>query len=81
MGTFKDANSEIDENAVHLVNGIFRGPGWLATEPHKDKVGLDMSVDLLEDRHPQIRIYLQIKGMVRSPRRAKVENLFARSAP
>jgi hypothetical protein len=79
MGTFKDANSEIDENAVHLVNGIFRGPGWLATEPHKDKVGLDMSVDLLEDRHPQIRFYLQIKGMGPLTKRGKRQALVSAS--
>jgi hypothetical protein len=79
MGTFKDANSEIDEDAVRVVNGIFRGPGWLATEPHKDRVGLDMSVDLLEDRHPQIRFYLQIKGMGPQTKKGKARKLISKA--
>ena len=63
MGTQKDRNSEIDEDAVHVVEGILRGADWNRSKPQPDKVGLDMRVDLLEDRHPQISFYLQIKGM------------------
>jgi hypothetical protein len=63
MGTRKNRNSEIDEDAVHVVEGILRGADWNRSKPQPDKVGLDMRVDLLEDRHPQIGFYLQIKGM------------------
>ena len=61
MGTYKDVRREIDERAVHVVEGILLGPDWNVAKPDKDKVGLDMSVDLLE-RHPQSRSYFQIKG-------------------
>jgi len=69
MGTRKDRNSEIDEDAVHVVEGILRGEDWNRSKPQPDKVGLDKRVDLLEDRHPQINFYLQIKGM--GPKTAK----------
>ena len=73
MGTLKDVNSEIDEDAVHVVEGILRGSDWNRSKPQPDKVGLDMQVDLLEDRHPQIRFYLQIKGMGQKKRQGKVQ--------
>ncbi len=71
MGTRKDSNSEIDEDAVHVVEGILRGSDWNRSKPQPDKVGLDMRVDLLEDRHPQIGFYLQIKGMGAKTRRGE----------
>ncbi len=37
--------------------------GFADCKPQPDRVGLDMLVDLLEDRHPLISLYLQIKGM------------------
>src|SRR5947209_3555372 len=63
MGTRKDSNSVIDDDAVHVVEGILRGEDWGRSKPQPDKVGLDMRVDLLEDGHPQIGFYLQIKGI------------------
>jgi hypothetical protein len=63
MGTRKDSNSVIDEDAVHIVEGILRGDDWGRSKPQPDKVGLDMRVDLLEGGHPQLSFYLQIKGI------------------
>ena len=73
MGTRKDVNSEIDEDAVYIVEGILRGEDWGRSKPQPDKVGLDMRVDLLEDRHPQIGFYLQIKGMGQKTRKGEVK--------
>src|SRR4051794_20668768 len=73
MGTRKDTNSEIDEDAVHVVEGILRGEDWGRSKPQPDKVGLDMRVDLLENRHPQIGFYLQIRGMGPKTRKGEVK--------
>ena len=79
MGTRKDSNSDIDEDAVHVVEGILRGGDWSRSKPQPDKVGLDMRVDLLEDRHPQIGFYLQIKGMGAKTRQGKVQPIVSRT--
>jgi hypothetical protein len=63
MGTKKDENSQIDEDAVHVVEGILRGKDWNRSKPQPDNVGLDLRLDLLKDRHPEIAFYLQIKGV------------------
>ncbi len=69
MGTRKDRNREIGEDAVRVVEGILRGADWNLSKPQPDNVGLDIRVDLLENHHPQINFYLQIKGM--GPKTAK----------
>lgn len=79
MGTKKDVNSEIDEDAVHVVEGILQGGGWGRSKPQPDKVGLDMRVDLLEGRHPQIGFYLQIKGMGPKTRRGETEPIVSKA--
>ena len=79
MGTLKDPNSEIDEDAVHVVEGILRGGDWSRSKPQPDKVGLDMRVDLLEEHHPQISFYIQIKGMGPKTRNGKVQPIETRA--
>jgi hypothetical protein len=79
MGTRKDRNSEIDEDAVNTVERILRGAGWSRSKPQPDKVGLDMRVDLLEDRHPQISFYLQIKGMGTRTRHGEVQPIYSKT--
>ena len=71
MGTRKDENSDIDEDAVHVVEGILRGGEWSRSKPQPDKVGLDMLVNSLEDRHPIVAFFLQIKGMGPKTRKGK----------
>lgn len=73
MGTLKDLNSEIDEDAVHVVEGISRGGDWSRSKPQPDKVGLDMRVDLLEGHHPQISFYVQIKGIGPKTRKGEIQ--------
>jgi len=79
VGTKKDVNSEIDEDAVHVVEGILRGGDWGRSKPQPDKVGLDMRVDLLEGSHPQIGFYLQIKGMGPKTRRGETEPIVSKA--
>ena len=71
MGTRKDENSDIDEDAIHVVEGILRGGDWGRSKPEPDKVGLDMLVNLLENRHPIVTFFLQIKGMGPKTREGK----------
>jgi hypothetical protein len=54
-------------------NPILRGEQWNRAKPQPDKVGLDLRVDLLEDRHPQVSFYLQIKGMGQQTRKAEIQ--------
>jgi hypothetical protein len=71
MGTRKDENTDIDEDAVRVVDLALRGGEWSLSKPQPDKVGLDMLVNLLEDRHPIVAFFLQIKGMGPKTRKGK----------
>jgi hypothetical protein len=79
MGTKKDFNSEIDEDAVHVVEGILRGEDWNRSKPQPDKVGLDLRVDLLRERRPEFAAYLQIKGAGQRTVKGKARPLISRS--
>jgi Domain of unknown function (DUF4365) len=62
-----------------VVEGILRGGEWNRSKPEPDKVGLDMFVNLLEDRQPQIGFFLQIKGIARKTRNGKKQSLVSRA--
>ncbi len=79
MGTEQDENSEIDVAAVNVVRINLEDADWNLSTPDRDKVGLDMFVNLLEDRHPQIGFFLQIKGMGPKTRKGKEQPLTSRA--
>ncbi len=80
MGTEQDENSETDVAAVNVVRINLEGADWNLSTPDRDKVGLDMLVNMMEDQHPVINFYLQIKGTARKTRKGKKQPLLSRAA-
>ena len=79
MGTRKDVNSEIDEDAVHVVEGILRGEDWNHSKPQPDKVGLDMRVICWRIVTPRSAFTFRSKGWVPKTTRGERQPLISKS--